>query len=41
MTGDSEGVGSQGGLHLGIVEVDDSAVILDHVHLLNARDVVH
>ena len=40
MPGDGESVGCQGGLDLGVVEVDDRAVVLDHVDLLNARDVV-
>jgi hypothetical protein len=38
--GDGEGVGSQAGLHLRVVEVDHGTVVLDHVHFLNARDVV-
>ena len=29
------------GAHLGIVEVNDCAIILDHVHLLNAGNIVH
>ena len=41
MAGDSEGVGGEAGLHLGVVEVDHGAVVLDHVDLLNARDVVN
>ena len=27
--------------HLGVIEVDDCAIVLDHVDLLNARDIVH
>lgn len=30
---DGEGVGGQRGLNFGVVEVDHSPVILDHVHL--------
>ena len=41
MAGDGEGVGGEAGLHLGVVEVDHGAVVLDHVDLLNARDVVN
>ena len=27
--------------HLGVIEVDDCAIVLDHVDLLNTRDIVH
>lgn len=30
---DGEGVGRQRGLNFGVVEVDDSPIIFDHVHL--------
>lgn len=33
VAGDGEGVGCEGGLHFGVVEVDDRAVVFDHVHL--------
>merc|ERR1719373_171034 len=36
----SECVSSKRSLDLGVVEVDDGSIILDHVHLLNAGDVV-
>uniref|UniRef100_A0A1I8HKH1 Myosin motor domain-containing protein n=1 Tax=Macrostomum lignano TaxID=282301 RepID=A0A1I8HKH1_9PLAT len=36
LASDGEGVGLQRGLHLGIVEVNDLVVILEHVHLLDA-----
>ena len=29
------------GFYLGVVEVNDCAIILDHVHLLNAGNIVH
>uniref|UniRef100_A0A0E9WS42 Uncharacterized protein n=1 Tax=Anguilla anguilla TaxID=7936 RepID=A0A0E9WS42_ANGAN len=38
---DSEGVGRQRGLHLGVVEVNHSPIVLDHVHLLNTSNVVN
>ena len=38
MAGDCECVGGERGLHLGVVEVDDGAVVLDHVHLLDSGD---
>ena len=38
MAGDCEGVCGERGLHLGVVEVDDGAVVLDHVDLLDAGD---
>ena len=41
VAGDCEGVCGERGLHLGVVEVDDGAVVLDHVDLLDARDRVH
>ena len=41
VAGDGESVGSQRSLHFGVVEVDDGSVILEHVDLLNAGDVVH
>ena len=41
VAGDCEGVCGERGLHLGVVEVDDGAVVLDHVHLFDARDRVH
>lgn len=40
MTGDGECVGRQRGLRFRIVEMDDGAVLADHVHLLNARNIV-
>lgn len=33
VAGDSEGVGCEGGLYFGIVEVDDCSLICKHVHL--------
>jgi len=41
VAGDGERVGLQRRLHLGVVEVDHCAVVLDHVHLLDSRDVAH
>ena len=41
VAGDCEGVSGERGLYLGVVEVDDGAVVLDHVDLLDARDRVH
>lgn len=38
VTGNGECVGGQRSLRLGIVEVDDRAVVLDHVDLLDAGD---
>lgn len=34
---DGEGVGSEGGLHFGIVEVDDCSLICKHVDLQQTR----
>ena len=33
VAGDGEGVGGEGRLHFGVIEVDHGAVILDHIHL--------
>lgn len=33
VAGDGEGVGGQGRLHFGVVEVDHGAVVLNHIHL--------
>ena len=41
VTGDCERVGRQRSLDLGVVEVDDWSIVLDHVHLLDAGDVVY
>lgn len=37
-TTNDKGVGSNRGLDLGSSKVDDLAVLLEHVHLLNSRD---
>jgi len=36
---DRESVGGHGSLYLGVVEMDNSSVVLDHVHLLNTGNV--
>ncbi len=41
LSSDCKRVGSERCLHLRIVEVDDGAVILDHVDLLDAGNRVH
>ena len=41
VTGDSESVCRQRSLHLGVVEVNHRPIVLDHVNLLDAGDVVH
>jgi len=41
VTSDGEGVGRQGSLRLGVVEVNHREVILDDVDLLDARDSAH
>lgn len=33
VAGDGEGVGGEGGLHFGVVEVDDRPLVREHVHL--------
>lgn len=33
MAGDGEGVGGEGGLHFGVIEVDDCSLICKHVNL--------
>ena len=41
MSGHGECVGTQRGLDLGVVEVDDGSVVFDHVHFLNAGNGVY
>ena len=41
LTGHGECVGGQRGLDLGVIEVNDRAVVFHHVDLLNAGDVIH
>lgn len=41
VSSNSKRVGSEGGLDLGVSEMQDMAVIFDHVHLLNALNTVH
>ena len=40
VSGDSECVGGERSLYLGIVEMDHRTIIFDHVHFFNAGDVV-
>lgn len=39
VAGDGEGVGSEGGLHFGVVEVDDCALVCEHVNLQSTTEV--
>merc|ERR1719427_2469152 len=41
VSGDRERVGSERGLDTRVVEMQDGAVIADHVHFLDVRDRVH
>ena len=41
LSGHGECVGGQRGLDLGVVEMNDRAVVFHHVDLLNAGDVIH
>jgi len=41
VSADDVGVRSDGRLHLRVIEVDDGAVVLEEVNLLNGGDVVH
>lgn len=41
MSGDGECVGAQRSLSARIVEMDDGAVVLDHVDFLNALNLIH
>ena len=38
VAGDGEGVGREGCLHFGVIEVDHGAVVLDHIHLEVERE---
>lgn len=38
---DGEGVARDGGLHFGLLEVDNGAVVLEEVHLVDALEGLH
>lgn len=39
VAGDGEGVGSEGRLHFGVVEVDDCPLVCEHVNLQSTTEV--